>query len=210
MTSVIDIPGDRQPWELAYSKPAHTASSLEIMTEGPLGSSQYNNEFGRSCTAGFWRTLLIKVPDGKGGEEVRGYHKPIMLAGGLGRVRPQLALKKPSSVPSGGYVVVIGGPAMLIGLGGGAASSKTSSDGSVELDFASVQRGNAEVQRRCHEVIQACNSMGLNSPIKFIHGMYSTPKLELPCSLMLVRCWSRWAEQCTPRACARLWTRCQF
>lgn len=165
------IPGARQPWELDVGKPNHIASSLDIMLEAPIGSAAYNNEFGRPCTTGYFRTLLTQVDVGNGQSELRGYHKPIMLAGGVGTVRPQHAIKKPDAVKPGAFLVVLGGPAMLIGLGGGAASSITSGEGSADLDFASVQRGNAEVQRRAQEVINACVSMGQNNPIKFIHDV---------------------------------------
>lgn len=165
------IPGLRQPWELDVGKPNHIASSLDIMLEAPIGSAAYNNEFGRPCTAGYFRTLLTEIDIGNGQTELRGYHKPIMIAGGVGTVRPQHALKNPDTVKTGSYLVVLGGPAMLIGLGGGAASSIMSGEGSADLDFASVQRGNAEVQRRAQEVINACVAMGANNPIKFIHDV---------------------------------------
>ncbi|OQO15252.1 hypothetical protein B0A48_00635 [Cryoendolithus antarcticus] len=165
------IPGHKQPWELDVGKPAHLASSLDIMLEAPIGSAAFNNEFGRPCTSGYFRTLLMNVPTPAGGTELRGYHKPIMLAGGVGTVRPQHALKDKAMVSPGAHLVVIGGPAMLIGLGGGAASSIQSGEGSVDLDFASVQRGNAEVQRRAQEVINTCTSLGPDSPIQFIHDV---------------------------------------
>ncbi|KAI7686624.1 phosphoribosylformylglycinamidine synthase-like protein, partial [Hortaea werneckii] len=151
------IPDHRQPWELDVGKPAHLASSLDIMLEAPIGSAAFNNEFGRPCTTGYFRTLTTKLPLGDGNEEIRGYHKPIMIAGGVGTVRPQHALKEKGSVSPGAHLIVLGGPAMLIGLGGGAASSIQSGEGSVDLDFASVQRGNAEVQRRAQEVITTCS-----------------------------------------------------
>ncbi|KAJ5642080.1 hypothetical protein N7490_006080 [Penicillium lividum] len=165
------IPGFKQPWELDVGRPNHIASSLDIMLEAPIGSAAYNNEFGRPCTGGYFRTLLTEIDIGNGQKEVRGYHKPIMIAGGVGTVRPQHALKNPDIVKPGSFLVVLGGPAMLIGLGGGAASSITSGEGSADLDFASVQRGNAEVQRRAQEVINACVAMGNNNPIKFIHDV---------------------------------------
>ncbi|KKK16927.1 hypothetical protein AOCH_005145 [Aspergillus ochraceoroseus] len=169
--SDLHIPGLEQPWELDVGKPNHIASSLDIMLEAPIGSAAFNNEFGRPCIAGYFRTLLTEIDIGNGEKEVRGYHKPIMIAGGVGTVRPQHAIKKPDAVKPGAFLVVLGGPAMLIGLGGGAASSITSGEGSVDLDFASVQRGNAEVQRRAQEVINACVAMGDNNPIKFIHDV---------------------------------------
>lgn len=118
------------------------------MLEAPIGSARYNNEFGRPALTGVFRTLLTNVDD-----DWRGYHKPIMLAGGLGSVRPQHALKNPEDVHEGAHVIVLGGPAMLIGLGGGAASSSNSSEATAELDFNSVQRGNPEVERR----VQVCS-----------------------------------------------------
>ncbi|KAK4542295.1 hypothetical protein LTR36_006948 [Oleoguttula mirabilis] len=165
------IPDHRQPWELDVGKPAHIASSLDIMLEAPIGSAAFNNEFGRPCTTGYFRTLTTKVPLGDGKTEIRGYHKPIMLAGGVGTVRPQHALKQKGSVSTGAHLIVLGGPAMLIGLGGGAASSIQSGEGSVDLDFASVQRGNAEVQRRAQEVINVCSSLGAQDPIQLIHDV---------------------------------------
>ena len=169
--SELLIPGHNQPWELNVGKPHHIASSLDIMLEAPLGSAAFNNEFGRPATTGYFRTLLTELDIGDGKKELRGYHKPIMIAGGVGTVRPQHAIKEPKMVEPGAFLIVLGGPAMLIGLGGGAASSITSGEGSVDLDFASVQRGNAEVQRRAQEVINACVSLGQNNPIKFIHDV---------------------------------------
>ena len=166
------IPRFEQPWELPdVGKPAHVASALQIMLEAPIGSAGFNNEFGRPCITGYFRTLLAKVPVGGGRNEIKGYHKPIMIAGGVGSIRPVHALKDPRDVREGDYCVVIGGPAMLIGLGGGAASSMASGEASVELDFASVQRANAEVQRRAQEVINAACAMGADSPIAFIHDV---------------------------------------
>lgn len=165
------IPGHRQPWELDIGKPAHLASSLDIMLEAPIGSAAFNNEFGRPNTTGYFRTLSMNVPVDESTTEVRGYHKPIMIAGGVGTVRPGNEIKKKEDVSPGAHMVVLGGPAMLIGLGGGAASSIQSGEGSVDLDFASVQRGNAEVERRAQEVINACASLGRDSPIQFIHDV---------------------------------------
>ncbi|KAF2091061.1 phosphoribosylformylglycinamidine synthase [Saccharata proteae CBS 121410] len=169
--SDLNIPGFKQPWELDVGRPGHIASSLDIMLEAPIGSAAFNNEFGRPCTTGYFRTLTTKVAVNDKETEVRGYHKPIMLAGGVGTVRPQHALKDGDAVPPGAHLIVLGGPAMLIGLGGGAASSIQSGEGSVDLDFASVQRGNAEVQRRAQEVINTCTSLGPQNPIKFIHDV---------------------------------------
>jgi phosphoribosylformylglycinamidine synthase len=170
--SDLMVPGFERPWEMRdVGKPAHIASSLDIMLEAPLGSAQFNNEFGRPCTIGYFRTMLMRVFTNEKETEIRGYHKPIMLAGGVGTVRPQHALKDPDIVPAGSHLLVIGGPAMLIGLGGGAASSVQSGEGNIDLDFASVQRGNPEVQRRAQEVIDTCRSMGDKNPILFIHDV---------------------------------------
>ncbi|WPG98414.1 Hypothetical protein R9X50_00120400 [Acrodontium crateriforme] len=165
------IPGHVQPWELDIGKPAHLASSLDIMIEAPIGSAAFNNEFGRPCTTGYFRTLTTRIPVDGGKTELRGYHKPIMIAGGVGTVRPQHALKTKGLVSDGAHIIVLGGPAMLIGLGGGAASSIQSGEGSVDLDFASVQRGNAEVQRRAQEVINTCTTLGEHNPIQLIHDV---------------------------------------
>ncbi|KAF2427583.1 phosphoribosylformylglycinamidine synthase [Tothia fuscella] len=169
--SDLCIPGFRQEWELDVGKPAHIASSLDIMLEAPIGSALFNNEFGRPAITGQFATLTVEVPVNEIENEIRGYHKPIMVAGGVGTVRPQHAIKEDNLVQPGAHLIVIGGPAMLIGLGGGAASSIQSGEGSVDLDFASVQRGNAEVQRRAQEVINACTAMGSNNPIRFIHDV---------------------------------------
>ncbi|KAK6498738.1 hypothetical protein TWF481_011312 [Arthrobotrys musiformis] len=168
------IPDYKRPWELDVGKPYHIASSLDIMLEAPIGSAAFNNEFGRPCITGYFRTLTTSVPvpvtEDKA-EEVRGYHKPIMIAGGLGTIRPQHALKEKGAINPGAYLIVLGGPAMLIGLGGGAASSVASGEGSVELDFASVQRGNPEMQRRAQMVIDACTALGDQNPIRSIHDV---------------------------------------
>ena len=165
------IPGFIQPWEKNIGKPDHISSSLQIMLEAPIGAAAFNNEFGRPCTSGYFRTMLTNVAFDDDSEEYRGYHKPIMIAGGVGTVRPQHARKMKELVKADAKLVVIGGPAMLIGLGGGAASSVHSSEESMKLDFASVQRGNAEVQRRAQEVINACAAMNSNNPILSIHDV---------------------------------------
>lgn len=163
------IPGFEQPWETDYGKPGHIASALDIMLEAPLGSCAFNNEFGRPALAGYFRTFCVEVPAANPeGKEVRGYHKPIMIAGGLGNVRPQYALK--DKITPGAKIVVLGGPGMLIGLGGGAASSMASGASSADLDFASVQRENPEMQRRCQQVIDACTAAEVN-PIQSIHDV---------------------------------------
>jgi phosphoribosylformylglycinamidine synthase len=166
------IPGFEQPWETDFGRPSHIASALDIMIDGPLGASTFNNEFGRPALAGYFRTFAENVPSGPTTTEIRGYHKPIMIAGGLGNVRPDFALK--SRVQPGAKVIVLGGPGMLIGLGGGAASSQASGASSAELDFASVQRDNAEMQRRCQQVIDACVNLGNSeggNPIQSIHDV---------------------------------------
>ena len=163
------IPSLRRPWELDVGRPSHIASALDIMLQAPIGSAAFNNEFGRPCITGYFRTLTIQVPDGKGGTWVRGYHKPIMIAGGIGSVRPVHARK--TGITEGAHLIVLGGPAMLIGLGGGAASSLASGESSVELDFSSVQRGNPEMQRRAQMVIDACTALGDRNPIQSIHDV---------------------------------------
>ncbi|KAJ7647723.1 CobB/CobQ-like glutamine amidotransferase domain-containing protein [Roridomyces roridus] len=165
------IPGFEQPWETDFGRPAHIASALDIMIDGPLGASAFNNEFGRPALAGYFRTFSERVPVGEDGaaQEVRGYHKPIMIAGGYGNVRTQFAKKQ--SIAPGAKIVVLGGPGLLIGLGGGAASSQVSGVGSAELDFASVQRDNPEMQRRCQQVIDSCVNMGEQNPIESIHDV---------------------------------------
>ena len=165
------IPDHEQPWEIDIAKPAHYASSLDIMLEAPIGSARFNNEFGRPCLSGCFRTLLADTDTTSNGHEFRGYHKPIMIAGGVGTVRPQHALKDGRDVKDGAHVIILGGPAMLIGLGGGAASSNASGEGSVELDFDSVQRGNPEMERRAQMVINGCIALGDDNPIAFIHDV---------------------------------------
>lgn len=163
--SNLRIPGAEEPWESEnIGRPDRIVSPLSIMTEGPIGGASFNNEYGRPAILGYFRTFEQRV-----GDQVLGYHKPIMLAGGLGNVRPALALK--SRFSPGAKLVVLGGPAMLIGLGGGAASSMNSGASSVDLDFASVQRENPEMERRCQEVIDRCNALGAESPIVFIHDV---------------------------------------
>jgi phosphoribosylformylglycinamidine synthase len=165
--SNLKIPAYPQPWETDYGKPERIVSALEIMLEGPIGSAAFNNEFGRPNITGYFRTFEEKVP-GCNGDEVRGYHKPIMLAGGYGNIREQHIKKL--QLPVGTPIVVLGGAAMLIGLGGGAASSMDSGASAEDLDFASVQRGNPEMERRCQEVIDGCWSQQDN-PILSIHDV---------------------------------------
>ncbi len=166
--SDLRLPGFERPWELAASKPDRIVSALDIMVEGPVGGASFNNEFGRPGIAGYFRTLEVKRPTDP--DSVRyGYHKPIMLAGGIGNIRESHVTKE--RFKPGAVIVVLGGPAMLIGLGGGAASSMASGASSEDLDFASVQRSNPELQRRCQEVIDACVAAGEQNPILAIHDV---------------------------------------
>jgi phosphoribosylformylglycinamidine synthase len=170
--SNLRLPGAEQPWEKNHGKPGRIVSALDIMLEGPLGGAAFNNEFGRPAINGYFRTFELEVPaTGKDthAKEIRGYHKPIMLAGGLGNIRAGHVQK--GDINPGDKLVVLGGPCMLIGLGGGAASSMASGAGSEDLDFASVQRDNAEMERRCQEVIDRCWAMGDANPISFIHDV---------------------------------------
>ena len=169
--SNLRLPGAIRPWEKDHGKPERIASALDIMIEGPLGGAAFNNEFGRPNICGMFRTFELEVgaPGQPGGREIRGYHKPIMLAGGMGNIRPDHVQKH--EIPPGAAVIVLGGPALLIGLGGGAASSVASGASAEDLDFASVQRDNAEMQRRCQEVIDRCVAMGDANPIVSIHDV---------------------------------------
>ncbi|MDB6115653.1 MAG: purL [Lacunisphaera sp.] len=192
--SNLRLPGAVQPWEKDNGKPGRIVSALDIMLEGPLGGAAFNNEFGRPAINGYFRTFEQEVPSGLNTEvtestegpgakssassvlknpdsktEIRGYHKPIMLAGGLGNIRAEHVQK--GKINPGDQLVVLGGPAMLIGLGGGAASSLASGAGKEDLDFASVQRDNAEMERRCQEVIDRCWALGADNPISFIHDV---------------------------------------
>ncbi len=167
--SNLRIPDFEQPWEQDFGRPDRIVSALDIMLEGPIGAAAFNNEFGRPNLAGYFRTYEQAVPGPDGRPELRGYHKPIMLAGGLGNIRAEHVAKRP--FPAGTPLVVLGGPAMLIGLGGGAASSMASGASAEDLDFASVQRANPEMQRRCQEVIDRCWARGEGNPILFIHDV---------------------------------------
>jgi phosphoribosylformylglycinamidine synthase len=198
--SNLRLPGGVQPWEKDYGKPDRIVSALDIMIEGPLGGAAFNNEFGRPNINGYFRTFEQEVPAavvGRGvsldklgtlslpngpaepsahpegssypATEWRGYHKPIMLAGGLGNIKDAHVQK--GAINPGDKLIVLGGPAMLIGLGGGAASSVGSGHGSEDLDFASVQRDNAEMERRCQEVIDRCWALDADNPISFIHDV---------------------------------------
>ena len=166
--SNLKLPDARQPWEVDYGKPDRIASALEIMLEAPIGAAAFNNEFGRPNICGYFRTFEAKI-SGPDGEEVRGYHKPIMLAGGVGNIRADHVEK--GRIPAGAQIIVLGGPAMLIGLGGGAASSMSTGESHEDLDFASVQRGNPEMERRAQEVIDRCWQLGEANPIISIHDV---------------------------------------
>ena len=162
--SNLRIPNLIRSWEKDENKPSRIASPLEIMIEAPIGAAAFNNEFGRPATLGYFRCFETDFENNK----AFGYHKPIMLAGGIGEVRDKNNFKL--QIEEDYLVVVLGGPAMLIGLGGGAASSVSSGDSDEDLDFASVQRDNAEMERRCQEVINRCSSQE-NSLIEFIHDV---------------------------------------
>ena len=163
-TSNLQIPGFRQPWEQDYGKPGHIASPLDIMTDGPLGGAAFNNEFGRPNLLGYFRTFEAE----KNGT-VHGYHKPIMIAGGLGNIQAEQTHKH--EIPEGALLIQLGGKGMLIGLGGGAASSMDTGSNSADLDFNSVQRGNPEIERRAQEVIDRCWQLGKGNPIIAIHDV---------------------------------------
>ncbi|MFA5939027.1 MAG: phosphoribosylformylglycinamidine synthase [Sinimarinibacterium sp.] len=176
--SNLRIPGFEQPWErasglLAQGVPERMASALRIMLDGPIGAAAYNNEFGRPNLNGYFRTYEQMTPDGRGQSpdctRNRGYHKPIMIAGGYGNIRAGHVEKL--EVVENTRLVVLGGPAMLIGLGGGAASSMATGSSSEALDFASVQRANPELERRCQEVVDACWALGDANPILSIHDV---------------------------------------
>ncbi|MGC3874933.1 phosphoribosylformylglycinamidine synthase [Halomonas sp. GXIMD04776] len=167
--SNLRIPEFVQPWEaFDYGKPERIKSALDIMLEAPIGGAAFNNEFGRPNLAGYFRTYEQDIV-GLEGIERRGYHKPIMLAGGYGNIREGHVQK--GEIPVGAKLIVMGGPAMLIGLGGGAASSMASGRSSADLDFASVQRDNPEMERRAQEVIDRCWALGEENPIRFIHDV---------------------------------------
>ena len=167
--SNLNIPDFAQPWEKPYGKPGRIASPLQIMVDGPLGGAAYNNEFGRPNIAGYFRTFELETYGQNGQPEVRGYHKPVMLAGGVGNISASHSKKNP--IPAGAALIQLGGPAMLIGLGGGAASSMDTGSNTENLDFDSVQRGNPELQRRAQEVIDRCWQLGDKNPILSIHDV---------------------------------------
>ncbi|MBT8077239.1 MAG: phosphoribosylformylglycinamidine synthase [Gammaproteobacteria bacterium] len=166
--SHLRLPDWPRPWEDDFPHPDRMATALEIMLDGPIGGAAFNNEFGRPNLLGYFRSYESALPGLPSGE-IRGYHKPIMIAGGVGNVRREHAVK--IDVPVGARIVVLGGPALLIGLGGGAASSLASGASTEDLDFASVQRGNPEIERRAQEVIDRCWAMGSANPILLIHDV---------------------------------------
>lgn len=165
--SDLHIPGAAKPWEHCDDSPDRLASALDIMLEGPIGGAAFNNEFGRPNLCGYFRSFEHRQDNVTNARF--GYHKPIMIAGGFGNIAPE-HVDKPEFAP-GAKLIVLGGPAMLIGLGGGAASSIGNADGQEALDFASVQRQNPEMERRCQEVIDRCWQLGANNPIAFIHDV---------------------------------------
>jgi phosphoribosylformylglycinamidine synthase len=161
----LHLPGTSEPWErTSVGKPEHIASALQIMIDGPLGGAAFNNEFGRPNLAGYFRVFEQDVAG-----VTRGYHKPIMIAGGLGSIRDDLTHK--IEFPAGTLLVQLGGPGMRIGMGGGAASSMAAGTNTAALDFDSVQRGNPEIQRRAQEVINQCWQLGAGNPILAIHDV---------------------------------------
>ncbi|MFO1250425.1 MAG: phosphoribosylformylglycinamidine synthase [Inhella sp.] len=162
--SHLRLPGLNEAWETPESKPAHIASPLQIMIEGPIGGAAFNNEFGRPNLLGYFRAYEQAVAGVQ-----RGYHKPIMIAGGIGAIRADLTKK--IEFPAGTLLIQLGGPGMRIGMGGGAASSMAAGVNSAELDFDSVQRGNPEIQRRAQEVINRCWQLGVDNPILAIHDV---------------------------------------
>jgi len=163
--SNLHLPGTNEPWEQTrYGKPEHIASPLQIMIDGPVGGASFNNEFGRPNLLGYFRVYEQSV-----GDQRRGYHKPIMIAGGLGSISASQTHK--IEFPAGTLLVQLGGPGMRIGMGGGAASSMAAGANAAELDFDSVQRGNPEIQRRAQEVINHCWALGESNPILAIHDV---------------------------------------
>ncbi len=163
--SNLRIPAFTQPWEVDHGKPERIVSALQIMLDGPIGAAAFNNEFGRPNLAGYFRTFEMTTPDG----QVRGYHKPIMLAGGVGNIQQRHIAKR--RFKAGTLLIQLGGPGLLIGLGGGAASSMGAGSNAEALDFDSVQRGNPEMQRRAQEVIDRCWQLGEANPIESIHDV---------------------------------------
>ncbi len=170
--SELQLPEHPRPWETGVSTPARMASALQIMLQGPIGAAAFNNEFGRPALGGYFRTLTQPNQNMEKSDNTHhwwGYHKPIMIAGGLGHIRSEQVEKQ--VLPPGAKIIVLGGPAMLIGLGGGAASSVHSGASDAGFDYASVQRGNPEMQRRCQEVINRCWAQGTDNPVITMHDV---------------------------------------
>lgn len=162
--SNLNIPGFKQEWEIQSNTPENKASALTIMLQGPIGAASFNNEFGRPNICGYFRSFEQSV------DHIQwGYHKPVMLAGGFGMIRAPQFTKE--NLPVGALIIVLGGPALRIGLGGGALSSQVSADQNAELDYASVQRANPEMQRRAQEVINHCWALGRYNPLLSIHDV---------------------------------------
>ena len=174
-TAHLRIADLSEAWETPRALPGHMARASQIMTEAPLGAAAYNNEFGRPCLTGYFRTFEHQDKSRQTGDTTDtgarhfAYDKPIMIAGGLARMRAMHVDK--GTLQAGDAVIVLGGPAMLIGLGGGAASSVAAGSSTLALDFASVQRDNAELQRRCQEVIERCMGLAADNPIISIHDV---------------------------------------
>ena len=165
MVSNLRVPGFEMPWEQDYAEfPARLASPLDIMTEGPIGGANFGNEFGRPQLCGLFKTYEERYAG-----RYRGYHKPIMVAGGMGNLK-RIHVEK-NDIPEGSCIIQLGGPAMRIGIGGGAASSMDTGSNAADLDFNSVQRGNAEMERRCQEVVDACIALGENNPVLSLHDI---------------------------------------
>ncbi len=162
--SHLRIPGHEQPWEVSLGRPSRIASALQIMLDGPIGAAAFNNEFGRPNLAGYFRTFEASVAG-----KVRGYHKPIMIAGGIGNISDAHTAKL--DIPEGALLLQLGGPGMLIGMGGGAASSMATGTNTENLDFDSVQRGNPEIERRAQEVIDRCWQLGADNPVLSLHDV---------------------------------------
>ena len=165
VVSHLQIPDLLLSHERTPGRPSNQASPLDIMLQGPIGAASFSNEFGRPTLTGFFRTFCMRIDEGVW----RGYHKPLMIAGGIGNIREGDIHKE--KLPVGAQLIMLGGPAMKIGLGGGAASSMSAGESAAELDFASVQRANPEMQRRCQEVIDTCWALGDDNPIIAVHDV---------------------------------------
>ena len=170
--SNLQLPDAPRDWERSIGRPARIASPLQIMVDGPLGGAAFNNEFGRPCLGGYFRVFEQRI-----GDVEYGYHKPIMIAGGLGNIRALHTEKH--DLPDGALLIQIGGPGLRIGIGGGAASSMATGANTAELDFDSVQRGNPEMQRRAQEVIDRCWQLGDANGLDGEHGTEANPILSI-------------------------------